>query len=108
MLSEGQLSDHRGARLKLPPAAGPRTDRRSESAATGLEVTAVTILSPYNGPEGLTGMRGGLAWRLRAKPVTCQRPASRPTSQAFEPVVQTSRGKASVGASCREPIWRMT
>jgi hypothetical protein len=37
----------------------------------------------YQQPVGLTGLRAGLAWRLRAKSMRCQPPAIRPESRSF-------------------------
>ena len=44
----------------------------------------------YQQPAGLTGMRAGLPWRLRAKSIRYQRPDNRPTSQEFGPLVSGS------------------
>src|SRR6185312_8590350 len=51
----------------------------------------------YQRSAGLTGMRAGLVWRLRAKSMRYQRPDNRPMSQSFGPLVLFP----SIGAGLR-------
>ena len=45
------------------------------------------MMKSYQQPVGLTGMRAGLVWRLRAKSMRYQRPDNQPTSQESGPLV---------------------
>src|SRR6185437_13225859 len=51
--------------------------------------TVVAVL--YQQPAGLTGMRAGLVWRLRAKSMRYQRPDNRTMSQESGPLVLAGR-----------------
>jgi hypothetical protein len=51
-------------------------------------------LISYQRPEGLTGMRAGLASRLRAKSIRNQRPANSTKGQYFGPLVSVKRDTA--------------
>jgi NAD(P)-dependent dehydrogenase (short-subunit alcohol dehydrogenase family) len=61
-----------------------------------------TIL--YQRPEGLTGMRAGLAWRLRAKSMRYQRPVGQPRSQDFGPLVLLTRRLLPLLRTGRDPL----
>jgi hypothetical protein len=56
----------------------------------------------YQRPEGLTGMRAGLAWRLRAESMRYQRPLGQPASRDFGPLVLwVLRGRLDDGRTRR-------
>jgi hypothetical protein len=70
---------------------------------TGVPCSRRRSLS-YQRPVGLTGMRAGLAWRLRAKSMRYQRPVGQPTDQDFGPLVSDASRPGGLRDQAADPV----
>src|SRR6185312_4305162 len=90
-----RASRHRAGAVAWPPLPGSPRVRSLRAARDGGARRPAgawrEIARLYQQPAGLTGMRAGLVWRLRAKSMRYQRPDNRPMSQESGPLVLQGR-----------------